>query len=722
MNLPTAYLPEQFHGALHDIDRINSRLPSQSRTSHSAHSSEALLTQSGNKVKRVGNSVVYPRMLRKIKSDEQVLFAYLRQESRSRSGPRDKTQLRKINSESVPEDEANNAMWIMQVREEVRRNQRAQRIFNQRQADPGRKTHKNRTSPDCPASPKKALLRRLKWLIPSAPVPNLSRLDRETDLLAFNFIPSASKFTYPQNFEELMGNESSAKVVLTVLLSSLQDSLQTYRPLFRNSTQIPEIEKRVDHLCDFFFDQNDLLEKLFQNVCFSLHFFCFLSPADSLRARNSGLLSIRILVLLLGHLARGRSPALARHVRELSVKYWHEFQNSLFKTLKIEASTESGLSLNAFDLERSFGMYSGLGVRLLLSILELVNFDSRLVAEFHESLLNSLFSRFLSAKLAHLHLNPLSRLLRRLFLVCSDQFLVLTGFKLEFFGRFRDSILQIKRDLFEEIDDSPKKKNKSAQVANRTKAQRNVLDAEGLFMWVLDALMGRVENRSQVHTKAESPREHMSGLVAEDRTRNNEFLIRNMRLDESQELGPQSVCHSVALIRSSQNFRILRDFRSIRPRFGTKMKVFVMDNVHRGGRVGGPKKGAPGKIRGGNDNSVKFKKKKLFHGLLSQKEELLQQIKKKKVITGRLGKLALEPQGPGRKAKGSGKRKPRSRRVRKQVAFREIMADSARSKMNIKRSRSLKPQKVEDNESRLLRMLKQKRSQIYECAIVNKRV
>lgn len=729
VNLPTAYLPEQFHSPLHDIDRINTSLTSQSFTSHSVHSTDAFVTQSANKIKRVGNSVVYPRMLRKIKSDEQILFTYLRQESRSRSGPRDTGQLRKIHSESVQDEDANNGMWVMDVREDSRRSQRAQHIFKRPQVDSGRKVSHIRTNPNCPKPLKKPPLnRKLRWLIPGAPVSSLSRVERETDLLAFNFIPSASKFAFPGTFEDLMGNESSTKVILTVIHESLRDSLQTYRPMFRNSSQAREVESRVHHLLHFLFAQNDLLEKLFQNVCFSLHFFCFLSPEDPLRSHNSSLLSLKILILLINHLSRAKLPKIAEQARTLGLRYWHELQNSLFKTLKVEAAAASGVSLGAFDLERMFGVYSGFGIELLLAVLELANFDSRLVAEFHESLLNSLLTRFLSAKLASPHLHTLARLLRQLLLTCSEPFLVLVGFKLEFFARFRDSLLQIKRDLFEELEDVPSRKGKSPQTKPRKKAQRNVLDAEALFMWVLSALVSRVEQKSADDPEGGSQIAHMPHLVHKNGGGpENESLIGNMRLDESQELSPLSPTHSTALIRSSQNFRILRDFLNIRPRFGTKMRVFVMDNVDRSGRVGRVAKGGmhqkTGRKNKKSDKSVRFKKKKVFLGHLSPKEEMLQ-IKQKKVKVRKTGASGPQSPEPGRRGRVEGalRKRLRSRRARKQAPFREVLVESVRKKIANKRSRSLKPEPADNNESRLLRMLKQKRSQIFECAVANRHV
>lgn len=757
LNIRSAYIPENFYNAHRDIDRVNPII--NSFPSGSSHvSNDLLVSQNFNKVKRMGNSVIYPVMLRKNKSNPEVL-----QDVKSSRGFVKQETLRKLNSDNVEDQSSQKGLYIMHLHETAKREDKngvhLQKYKHRLSEWKTSKESKNSdlcTVNDTP--PREMIQNKIKWLIPCAPSTALSQTERETNLMDFNYIPLSSKKAFPQTFQEILKNEDSACSVLSFIFMILEDSFRSSQPLFKHTPLPREIDARANHLLDFFFFDEKILERLVQNICFNFEVFCFLGRSDPTRIKNSSLFSMKILLLLLGSFGKIRSPEMKGQLKSLVTSNWHELQNSFYRVLKIEISTEAPISLNAFDIEKKFGQYSRLSIRFMELALKISDFDQRLFAELHESLLHLLFTRLLSARLSSIANASLSRLVSSIFQHCSEEMLMLLGFKLEFFARFKGAVLKVKQDVFEEQDLLVQRHMELKARPPKVHVLRNVLDVEVHFVDLIRVIVDRVESDykrfmdtetfSMVFNVPKKPKSRRKNQLASSEM----FQLKNLKINESQELGQLGPVYNTIFIRESQNFRILKDFCQMKVRFGIKMKVFVMDNLHNG--AGTRKTTKTDRQRefhlgfqqqqinqlkqqiliGGLDNSSVLKRRPVFVGNLTENEKIANQAslrkkrqnpKSKKILrkaakkneTGTIPK-AVGPRGFIRRRK----RDPNRAHLRRknQKPFRQLPKNLLFKSSN-KRSRSLRPELSPNPDHKLFKMLKKKRSQIFECAISNKR-
>jgi hypothetical protein len=602
-------------------------------------------------VKRVGNSVIYSGMLRKNKSNPNVLAGCSSKTTEKSQVP----VLKKFNSDIVEDQSTTNGMYIMEMHNASKRTEKTAVIMNKEKRLKEKVLEKVKIIrlPEIPKEtcPRQSINNKIRWLIPSPALMTLTQVERETNLLNFNFIPSLKKKEFPQTFKEIMENEGSTETVLGLILESLRESFFEYQPLFKYSLRTKEVLSRANYLLEFYFGNTKILDRLLHNICYHLEVFCFLAKTNKKRSKNSSLLSMEILILLMNNFDKIRSTSMKEHLKDILITNWHELQNCFYKILKIEQGSEREISLNAFDIEKRFGRYSGLSLHFLLSLLHLMEFDSRLVAEFHESLLNSLLIRFLSGKLSSVHNQFLYQIIEGIFTHCSEEQLMLLGFKLEFFRRFKQSIFKIKQDLFEE-QDLQNESLKKMQRGGSIEILRNVLDIESLFLGLISRIIQRVETKYREFDQSDQ----LSVFFDKKRTKQNlnksvlseKLDLSKLKLNESQVVNEYCPAYNLMFIRESHNYRILKDFFRMKNKFGIKMKVFVLDNTdhetrnvkcgkHESGDFGFKLKSiSPRYLEipiGGLDNSINLKKKKVYTGNLHESEIILNsKVLKRKMV------------------------------------------------------------------------------------------
>lgn len=244
-----------------------------------------------------------------------------------------------------------------------------------------------------------------------------------------------------------------------------------------------EIQGRINRLLDFLTVDPKLLTGVLRLICFHLESFCGLAWEDPLRMRNSSYNSVIMLSRLLD-LLRKQGPSTHRaKVEGLVETYFDEFQETLCRVLRFEARASPEVRIQHFKLEGRVGLYTLNSFQLFCHILQIKGYHPDFLERIHSTLIFRLFQRFLSLRMSNIFAAQFTSFFLQLIESAKEAHLTKLLFKFEVLNEFKTSIIALKRDGFD-----------CALLFPDRKTRQNILDVEGLWVSLLEAIVARERN------------------------------------------------------------------------------------------------------------------------------------------------------------------------------------------------------------------------------------